>query len=225
MQLLICHINMNNYISVRNNQVVPLESIPVLRYEELLQLNVGFLKNPDCHCINYFAQVKGDDLNLFCCVAHDKTGKIYVSSSLVRDFTQKSLPSFTAQHFSFHIFEREIHENTGLKYDDHPWLKPIRYPHNRADKDSTLTNYPFYQIPSEQLHEVGVGPIHAGIIEPGHFRFICNGEQILHLEIQLGYQHRGIEDLFFKEKANASTKYSCRINCWRHAGRSYYCFL
>lgn len=200
MQLLICHINMNNYISVRNNQVVPLESIPVLRYEELLQLNVGFLKNPDCHCINYFAQVKGDDLNLFCCVAHDKTGKIYVSSSLVRDFTQKSLPSFTAQHFSFHVFEREIHENTGLKYDDHPWLKPIRYPYNRADKDSTLTNYPFYQIPSEQLHEVGVGPIHAGIIEPGHFRFICNGEQILHLEIQLGYQHRGIEDLFLKKK-------------------------
>jgi Ni,Fe-hydrogenase III large subunit len=41
-----------------------------------------------------------------------------------------------------------------------------------------------------------VGPIHAGIIEPGHFRFICNGEQILHLEIQLGYQHRGVENMF-----------------------------
>jgi Ni,Fe-hydrogenase III large subunit len=43
---------------------------------------------------------------------------------------------------------------------------------------------------------VGVGPVHAGIIEPGHFRFLCNGEQILHLEIQLGYQHRGVEQLF-----------------------------
>ena len=41
-----------------------------------------------------------------------------------------------------------------------------------------------------------MGPIHAGIIEPGHFRFICNGEKVLHLEIQLGYQHRGIEELF-----------------------------
>jgi Ni,Fe-hydrogenase III large subunit len=50
------------------------------------------------------------------------------------------------------------------------------------------------------LHEVGVGPIHAGVIEPGHFRFICNGEQILHLEIQLGYQHRGIEKLFLARK-------------------------
>jgi Ni,Fe-hydrogenase III large subunit len=47
---------------------------------------------------------------------------------------------------------------------------------------------------------VGVGPIHAGIIEPGHFRFICNGEQIFHLEIQLGYQHRGIEQLFLEKK-------------------------
>jgi Ni,Fe-hydrogenase III large subunit len=46
------------------------------------------------------------------------------------------------------------------------------------------------------LHEVGVGPIHAGVIEPGHFRFLCNGETVLHLEIQLGWQHRGVESLF-----------------------------
>ncbi|NJK97265.1 MAG: NADH dehydrogenase subunit, partial [Bacteroidales bacterium] len=111
------------------------------------------------------------------------------------------LPSFTAKHFSFHIFEREIHENFGLKYNDHPWLKPVRYTFDRADKDSVLENYPFYKIESDQLHEVGVGPIHAGIIEPrGIFRFICNGEQILHLEIQLGYQHRGIEKLFLEKK-------------------------
>src|SRR6266542_4833448 len=41
--------------------------------------------------------------------------------------------------------------------------------------------------------EVAVGPVHAGIIEPGHFRFQCYGEQVLHLEIVLGYQHRGAE--------------------------------
>ncbi|OFY94605.1 MAG: hypothetical protein A3K10_03135, partial [Bacteroidetes bacterium RIFCSPLOWO2_12_FULL_31_6] len=66
--------------------------------------------------------------------------------------------------------------------------------------NSRIENYPFYQIESEELHEVGVGPIHAGVIEPGHFRFICNGEQILHLEIQLGFQHRGIEKLFLEKK-------------------------
>jgi Ni,Fe-hydrogenase III large subunit len=58
-----------------------------------------------------------------------------------------------------------------------------------------MDGYPFYRIDSEELHEVGVGPIHAGVIEPGHFRFICNGEKVIHLEIQLGYQHRGIEKL------------------------------
>ena len=85
-------------------------------------------------------------------------------------------------------------------YTDHPWLKPVRFPFNRFNKRITIADYPFFKIESEELHEVGVGPIHAGIIEPGHFRFICNGEQILHLEIQLGYQHRGIEQLFLEKK-------------------------
>ena len=43
------------------------------------------------------------------------------------------------------------------------------------------------------MHEVAVGPVHAGVIEPGHFRFQCHGEQVFHLEIALGYQHRGVE--------------------------------
>ena len=45
----------------------------------------------------------------------------------------------------------------------------------------------------EEVHEVAVGPVHAGIIEPGHFRFQCHGEHVFHLEISLGYQHRGVE--------------------------------
>ena len=110
------------------------------------------------------------------------------------------LNSFSARNLSFEKFEREIHENFGIDYNDHPWLKPVRYSENRADKSKTIADYPFFNIDSEELHEVGVGPVHAGIIEPGHFRFICNGEQILHLEIQLGYQHRGIEQLFLDKK-------------------------
>jgi Ni,Fe-hydrogenase III large subunit len=63
-----------------------------------------------------------------------------------------------------------------------------------------MDQYPFFSVKGEALHEVGVGPIHAGIIEPGYFRFSCNGEKILHLEIQLGYQHRGVEALFIDKK-------------------------
>jgi Ni,Fe-hydrogenase III large subunit len=56
-------------------------------------------------------------------------------------------------------------------------------------------DYPFFRVEGEEIHEVAVGPVHAGIIEPGHFRFQCHGEQVLHLEIVLGYQHRGVERL------------------------------
>jgi Ni,Fe-hydrogenase III large subunit len=111
----------------------------------------------------------------------------------------QSLLSISSDCFQMHIFEREIYEKTGIFFEGHPWLKPVRFPHDRANSTLSITDYPFYSIDSEEIHEVGVGPIHAGIIEPGHFRFICYGEKILHLEIQLGYQHRGIEDLFIKK--------------------------
>jgi len=51
----------------------------------------------------------------------------------------------------------------------------------------------FYRVEGDEVHEVAVGPVHAGVIEPGHFRFNCHGEQVFHLEISLGYQHRGVE--------------------------------
>ncbi len=191
---------MENYIRIKNNQSVPLQAIPVLTYEDFLEQNTGFMLNEANHCVNYYGVPQGDKLQLICCMANDVEHVIYVSSSLIEK--QADLPSFTARHLAFHIFEREIHENFGVGYIDHPWLKPVRYPFDRTEKGSQIKNYPFYKIESEELHEVGVGPIHAGIIEPGHFRFICNGEQILHLEIQLGYQHRGIEKLFLDNKKN-----------------------
>jgi Ni,Fe-hydrogenase III large subunit len=140
----------------------------------------------------------GDRVKLICCIANDEHHLIYVSSSVVD--SKSTLPAFSRYKLSFEKFEREIHENFGIEYADHPWLKPVRFPFNRFNKSSSLSDYPFFKIDSEELHEVGVGPIHAGIIEPGHFRFICNGEQILHLEIQLGYQHRGIEHLFLEKQ-------------------------
>jgi Ni,Fe-hydrogenase III large subunit len=65
-------------------------------------------------------------------------------------------------------------------------LKPVR-----AVEPSAATR--FFAVDGDEVHEVAVGPVHAGIIEPGHFRFQCHGETVLHLEIALGYQHRGVE--------------------------------
>jgi Ni,Fe-hydrogenase III large subunit len=188
-----------NYISIKNHQTIPVTSIPITGYESFFELNTGFIADhPERHCVNYFGYVVDSQVKLICCVADDDTHEIFVSGCMV-DRGAK-LNSFSFKHLCFEKYEREIHENFGIDYIDHPWLKPVRFAANRSDKSQIVANYPFFAIESEELHEVGVGPIHAGVIEPGHFRFICNGEQILHLEIQLGYQHRGIEQLFLEKK-------------------------
>ncbi len=108
-------------------------------------------------------------------------------------------PALTPELPQAHWFERELAEQFGVVPQGHPWLKPVRYP--RATPDGKLQAepipgaYPFFQVHGEEVHEVAVGPVHAGIIEPGHFRFQCHGEDVMHLEIQLGYQHRGAEQL------------------------------
>jgi Ni,Fe-hydrogenase III large subunit len=92
-----------------------------------------------------------------------------------------------------HCFERELWEQTGVRIAGHPWLKPIRF--EGQEQPAAMNAYPFYRVEGKEVHEVAVGPIHAGVIEPGAFRFMCLGEQVHHLEIQLGYQHRGVERL------------------------------
>ncbi|BAX82498.1 hydrogenase large subunit [Labilibaculum antarcticum] len=186
------------YISIHNNQTINTKDIPVLGYQDFLEENISLLKDhTEKHCVNFFAINEQPQIKLFCCIADDDTHKIFINSSTIN--VGDKVSSLTNHNHNFEKFEREIHENFGIDYIDHPWLKPMRFAHNRANKKQGIADYPFFQADSEELHEVGVGPIHAGIIEPGHYRFICNGEQILHLEIQLGYQHRGIEQLMLKK--------------------------
>lgn len=186
------------YLNVQNNQRIDSENIPILEYEDFKENNLILTgDNSVCHCVSYFGFKLKDNIKLFCCVADDQQHNIKLSASIIS--TDSVLNSFTATNLAFEKFEREIHENFGVKYSNHPWLKPVRYSENRADKTEQILTYPFFKIDSDELHEVGVGPVHAGIIEPGHFRFICNGEQIFHLEIQLGFQHRGVEDLFLSK--------------------------
>ena len=96
----------------------------------------------------------------------------------------------TSELPALHCFERELHEQHGVRIAGHPWLKPIRF---EGRDQAAMATYPFYRVDGKEVHEVAVGPIHAGVIEPGSFRFMCYGEHVLHLEIHLGYQHRGVE--------------------------------
>ncbi|MGV8042239.1 MAG: hydrogenase [Thermoanaerobaculaceae bacterium] len=111
--------------------------------------------------------------------------------------------SLTPTCVAAHLFERELAEQWGEVPEGHPWLKPVRFHrsyrpgHDAWDRADDAVILPcvtdFFRVDGEEVHEVAVGPVHAGVIEPGHFRFQCHGEHVLHLEIALGYQHRGVE--------------------------------
>ena len=68
--------------------------------------------------------------------------------------------------------------------------------HRRAADSTPVDNYAFVPVEGDGVHEIPVGPVHAGIIEPGHFRFSVVGEKVLRLEEHLGYVHKGIERRF-----------------------------
>ena len=181
------------YITNNTSSAVAISDIPVVEYVDLYNDLKERMKDARYHIGHYFATEIENGLKFYLILLDDMSGEVYLTS-FIPDYYAEGLASLTAVHQQFHPFEREIHELYGVPFDNHPWLKPLRFSFDRRDKESTMDSYPFYTIEGEELHEVNVGPIHAGIIEPGAFRFICDGEQVLHLEIALGYQHRGVEN-------------------------------
>ncbi len=113
-------------------------------------------------------------------------------------------PSVGRLHPPAQRLERAIADLIGLQPldapDPRPWLDhgrwPVRHPLSPASAPGEpLPPYPFLPAEGESLHQIPVGPVHAGIIEPGHFRFTANGEAVVRLEERLGYVHKGIESL------------------------------
>ena len=187
---------MNYYITDNTVAAVRLGDIPETSYAEFYGDIAAKLADARYHILHYFALPLGNRMRFFCLLADDATRQVLIASYAMEYYDEQELPSLTARHPQAHPFERDITERYGVRFDGMPWPKPLRFPFDRYDRRSTMDNYPFYTMEGRSLHEVNVGPIHAGIIEPGAFRFICNGEQVLHLEISLGYQHRGVEHEF-----------------------------
>ncbi len=134
----------------------------------------------------WFGVSEEDATRLVAVLAYDADNTLAVGRSLpVKD----RYPALTPRCAQAHLFEREVWEQHGLVPEGHPWLKPVRRDHGAGPAVGE-----FFRVEGGEIHEVAVGPVHAGIIEPGHFRFQCNGEEVLHLEIALGYQHRGVEE-------------------------------
>ena len=192
---------MKNFLTIRNNQLSKINEIPLTNFPSLQEKLIEKCKKNKARPIGFFGLGKPSSVRLFVILSDDKNSEMLISSAILH--RNNSYSSLTKEVPSFHIFERDFHEEFGIVFKGHPWLKPVNYRKDRFDSNSKIENYPFFEMKGEELHEVAVGPIHAGIIEPGHFRFMCSGETVYHLEIQLGYQHRHVEKLFLDSKKNS----------------------
>lgn len=130
-----------------------------------------------------------------------------VSSGELGIFTlpcpERKFPSVGLRHPPARRLERAIMDLWGLAAidapDPRPWLdhgKWLQPPSSeKSPPPPPMAPYEFLKTDGENLHEVAVGPVHAGIIEPGHFRFTASGETVVRLEERLGFAHKGIERL------------------------------
>jgi len=187
---------MNNLLPIEPGKRINRSDIPLLPMDDFRDALLAFA-DIEGYIVQFFAY---EENNVVSCLAVVRRGKkLYAGQCPLPE----TYPSLTRKNTKFHLFEREIAEQFAVLPDGHPWLKNVRFHPNWRGKADAFANsyedipgnYPYYLVEGDEIHEVAVGPVHAGIIEPGHFRFQCIGEKVLHLEIQLGYQHRGIERL------------------------------
>ncbi|MCM8794553.1 MAG: NADH-quinone oxidoreductase subunit C [Candidatus Omnitrophica bacterium] len=177
------------FSSFRNGQTVAEHEIPVAPEISLFLDSIAEQCREGRRLANFFGRcADGEILKLYAILSDDKANLLWIGATAVGT----SFPSLTPRCPQAHLFEREIFEQFGCRPQGHPWLKPVRFP-ARPQSPPIPRDYPFFRMDGDEVHEVAVGPVHAGIIEPGHFRFQCHGENVFHLEIQLGYQHRGAE--------------------------------
>jgi Ni,Fe-hydrogenase III large subunit len=168
------------FLELGNGGCVPWHQLPAVPAADLVEATAAELARGGRLCA-WFGVPEGAGVRLVAVVAHDADNLLRAGRS---EPVARSYPSLTLRHAQAHLFEREVWEQHELEPLGHPWLKPVR-------REPAATR--FFRVEGPDVHEVAVGPVHAGIIEPGHFRFQCAGEEVLHLEIALGYQHRGIE--------------------------------
>ncbi len=167
--------------SIHNGGRVNLRDVPVLGMAEFRRQVIDAVDRGG-RIVALFGVPERASVRMWAVIANG-SGLLSMTCAEVHETYDALTPDCSQAHW----FERELWEQTGVVPEGHPWLKPIRFTNGQVG----VTD--FFQVEGAEVHEVAVGPVHAGVIEPGHFRFQCHGERVLHLEISLGYQHRGVE--------------------------------
>ncbi|MBP0583412.1 NADH-quinone oxidoreductase subunit C [Labrys sp. LIt4] len=130
-------------------------------------------------------------------------------------------PALSKAHPPAMRLERTVHDLFGLLPiglpDTRPWLDhgmwPVRHPlGDRTPSPGSAPPYPFLSAQGEGLHQIPVGPVHAGVIEPGHFRFTAGGETVVRLEERLGYTHKGVEGLMIGADLKRAAQLAGRVS-------------
>src|SRR5437773_5771460 len=143
----------------------------------------------------------GEPATVHMAIMDGETAEIAVISL---DCPDRTFPSVGKHHPPALRLERTINDLFGLSAqgspDARPWLDHnrwgVRFPlGDRIDALPNAAPYQFLAAEGDGLHQIAVGPVHAGIIEPGHFRFTASGETVVRLEQRLGYVHKGIDGL------------------------------
>lgn len=185
---------------LQNGQAVSLTDVPVVEFSTFRKTIVEHAVGATRLAALFGHESPDGTIRLYAALADSSESEIM---PLAADLPGDSYPSLTPDCPQAHNFEREIAEQWGVIPAGHPWLKPLRYHHSyrpgydaweRLIGDQILPGVTdYFRVEGSEIHEVAVGPVHAGVIEPGSFRFQCHGEHVFHLEIHLGYQHRGVE--------------------------------
>ncbi|HYG84763.1 MAG TPA: nickel-dependent hydrogenase large subunit [Azospirillum sp.] len=149
----------------------------------------------------------------------DMAGEVAVVSL---DCPDGSFPSLSGVRAGSVRLERAIQDLYGLTAerltDPRPWLDHDKWGVRRPLSNDPAAPMPeppvytFLPVEGEGLHQVPVGPVHAGTIEPGHFRFTCNGETVVRLEQRLGWVHKGIEGLMRGKTVEEAAKLAARVS-------------
>jgi Ni,Fe-hydrogenase III large subunit len=191
--------NIGGFATIQTGEAIPRERIAPLPFADFSATVVSAVSRGQ-RVAALFGEDSSQNVDLYAVLADSRRASLHVGRTTLDG---DRFPSITPECPQVHLFEREVAEQYGVQPEGHPWFKRVRFHASfRPGHDAWGTASgaspqigvtDFYRVKGDEVHEVAVGPIHAGVIEPGHFRFQCYGEHVFHLEISLGYQHRGVE--------------------------------